>query len=137
MKLSAHTHTTVIVEPEILVTQETTIMSDDEIDDALDAESDPLIATDGVVVPWTDVHDLLTSMRFSLFGGAGRRSPRPDSFRSPLDKDERPRLYTRDFHEHERALAWTRMITAEHYALYGMRQGCHHVSAGRAGPGSP
>lgn len=57
--------------------------------------------------------------------------------RGPIDKHEHPRRYAPAFLEHERALAWTRMITAEHYALYGMRQGCHHVSAGRAGPGAP
>lgn len=57
-------------------------------------------------------------------------SPNPRVFRDPIDKDARPRRYAPEFDEHERALAWQRRITAEHYAQYGLRQGCRHVSNG-------
>lgn len=57
------------------------------------------------------------------------KSPHPGPFREPINRDDRPRRYARAFLEDERAHAWTRAITAEHYQRFGFAPGCRHASA--------
>lgn len=61
------------------------------------------------------------------------RTIHPGAYLHPIDRDARPRRYAPEFAAHEAAVDWQRAIAAEHYARFGMRHGCRHTSAGRAG----
>lgn len=56
------------------------------------------------------------------------RLPNGTVVRARVLRDPRNDPGSPEADEHERALAWTRSITIEHHARYGMAQGCRHTS---------